>query len=351
MSPKIVKSISKSLRLPLHCCLAALMAIMGVAACSSDSSDLVELAFDPPSRKPIDRSLVGVNNFFVNPEFGTIPQQFSEIRNTLGVKFVRVLFAWSDDVQSSPDTAPNYSFYDDIINAIPGDVDVVVVLSHTPNWMSNSANWIDGNPRKTWVERWLRPTVARYAGRRGIIGYEIWNEPDLTTVASDTALDLENADSYFELLQLGSQAMSQTDPSKLKVIAATTSVQSGFPETLNFNIRLRDLGAESLVDRWNIHYYGKQFENVIRSSGVEDFLKTISVPVWLTESGIQGPNNQLAYVETVWPFLKEKIPTLERIYYYQFGETTPVDVNFGLKTTDPSTPVSDLYVFLRDGTR
>lgn len=346
-----LKSYVRGFRLPLHCLVAALIAVLGVAACASDSSDLVELAFDPPSRKPIDRSLVGVNNFFVNPEFGDIPAQYSEIRNTLGVKFVRVLFAWSDQVQPSPDSDPNYSFYDEIIRNIPGDTDVVVVLSHTPQWMSDSSNWVDGNPRKTWVERWLKPTVARYAGRRGIIGYEIWNEPDLTTVASDTALDLENPDSYFELLQLGSQAMSLVDPSKLKVIAATTSVQSGFPETLNYNIRLRDLGAASLVDRWNIHYYGKQFENVVRGGGVEDFLKTIPLPVWLTESGIQGPNNQLAYAETVWPFLKEKIPSLERIYYYQFGETTPTDSNFGLKTTDPSFPVSDLYVFLRDGTR
>ncbi len=316
-------------------------------SCGSDAADLAQIALNPPGRKTIDRSMVGVNNFFVHPEFGSISEQYSEIRDTLGVKFIRVLFAWTDDVQPSPNTPPNYGFYDDIIDAAPPGVDILVVLSHTPSWMADPANWVGGNPRTTWTEKWLKPTVSRYAGHGRIVGWEVWNEPDLTTVPSDAALELTEAPKYFELLQLGSAAIRGIDPGKLVLNAATTSIQADFPETLNFNIYLRDAGAEALIDRWNMHYYGRQFENVVRSTGVTDFFATISKPVWLTESGEQGPE-QLAYAETIWPFLKDEIPTLERIYQYQFADTVPLANNFGLKTTDDAFPVSDLYVYLRD---
>ena len=106
--------------------------------------------------------------------------------------------------------------------------------------------------------------------------------------------------------------------------------------------------AEIILDIWNIHYYSEAFENVVASGGVGPFLRSLGKPIWVTESGEQGPNNQLAYAETVWPFLKEEIPQIERFYYFQYGETGPIGSNFGLRTTDPSAPVSDLYISLRD---
>lgn len=319
-----------------------------LCACG-DATDLLDLALDPPGRKPIDTTRMGVNNFFIDPEFGTISEQFLEIRDTLGLRHIRVLFAWTTDVQPTPTSTPNYGLFDNIIAAIPPGVDITVVLAHTPSWIVNPSNWVSNNPRITWVEQWLRPTVARYANVAGIAGFEVWNEPDLTVVASDSALDLEDPDNYLELLLFGSRAIRELAPGKLVIIAATQSIQQNFPTNLDYNKRLADLGAAALVDVWNIHYYSTSFESVITSSGVQDFLNGLGMPIWITESGEQGPNNQLAYVETAWPFLREKVPAIDRIYYYQFGETTPVEQNFGLRTTDPVFPVSDLYVFLRDG--
>lgn len=330
---------------------AALAVLLGSAAfifgCSSGTEDLLGIALDPPSRKPIDTSIMGVNNFFIHPEFGSIPEQFADIQRNIRLRHVRVLFAWTDDVQPTPDSEPSYGLYDDIVAAIPPGVDVLVVLTHQPQWMADPSNWINGNPRQTWVERWLKPTIARYRGTPGIVGWEIFNEPDIVTVPADEALGLRDPANYMELLRFASPAISAGDPGKLRVIAATTSIQANFPNNLNYNIALRDQGAQSLVDRWNIHYYGEQFENVVRPSGLEDFLATLSIPVWCTESGKQG-NEQLAYVETVWPFLREKAPNIERFYYYQYGDTLELLQNFGLRTTDPDFPVSDLYVFLRD---
>ena len=215
--------------------------------------------------------------------------------------------------------------------------------------MTNPANWDSGGPRATWINRWLTPTVQRYAGDGRVIGFEVWNEPDLTVVPSDLVLELENSDNYFELLVSGSNSIRQNAPGKLVLNAATVSIQQNFPSTLEYNMRLRDLGAVDLVDVWNIHYYSEGFENVVSSNGVGPFLRSLGRPIWVTESGEQGPNNQLAYAETVWPFLKDEIPQIERFYYFQYGETGPVESNFGLRTADPSAPVSDLFISLRDG--
>lgn len=313
-----------------------------------DSKELIDNALNPPERKPIDASRTGVNNFFVQREFGSVSAQHSEIKDVLRLKHVRVLFAWTDSTQPTPDSAVNYGFFDQIIDNIPSGQDVLIVLAHTPSWMTNSANWIDGNPRKTWVERWLKPTVEHFRSKPRIVGWEIWNEPDLTVVASDSVLGLENPSNYLELLTLASTALSRLDPTRLKVIAATESIQQDFPLHLDYNKALKAGGAENLVDVWNIHYYGKAFETVIASGGIADFLNSLIRPIWVTESGEQGPTNQLAYVEQVWPFLQEEVPGIERFYYYEFASTAPLASNYGLKTNDPSQPVSDLYVHLRD---
>ncbi len=313
-----------------------------------NADDLFDLAVDPPSRQTIDTSIVGVNNFFVDPEFGTIAQQHNDIRNNLGLRFIRVLFAWTDPVQPTPDSAPNYSFYDDILNNTPAGVDILVVLDSTPAWMADPANWDNGNPRATWINRWLTPTAQRYGGDGRIIGFEVWNEPDLATIPSNMVLELNDPNNYFELLSLGSNSLRVNAPGKLILNAATISIQQNFPSALNYNVALRDLGALDLVDIWNVHYYSENFENVVLSNGVGPFLRSLGKPIWVTESGEQGPNNQLAYAETVWPFLREEIPQIERIYQFQYGEPGPIQSNFGLRTTNPSAPVSDLYIHLRD---
>ena len=326
-----------------------LLASIGGIGC--DAQDLLDVALDPPKRKPIDTSIVGVNNFFVLDEFGSIEDQFLEIRDKLGIKFVRILFAWTDGVQSGPNAPLNYSFYDRIVESIPPGMDVVIVLAHTPTWITNPANWIENNPRITFALEWVRPTVRRYANNPRIIGWELWNEPDLTVVASDAALEVTIPEKYAELIAYSTNEVRRGDPGKLVVMGATRSIQQQFPTTLRFNKTLKDLGLEDMVDVWNVHYYGSNYESVVTTNGIRDFLNSLKIPIWITESGEQGPNKQLAYVETAWPFLKEKIPGIARFYYYEFASNAPIDQNYGLRTGDPALPVSDLYVYLRDRPR
>ena len=335
--------------------LLAVLLVNGVAACGGsdqikdaidDIQDAVEITQDPPERRPIDVSKVGVNAFFNIPQLGTIDQQFSDIRGNLNLRFTRVLVAWTNGVQPSPNATPNYNFFDDIIEAIPSDVDVLLTIAHQPDWMTDPANWIDGDPIKTWVQRWFEPTVRRYANRRGVIAYQVFNEPDNPAlVPADGSLNLIQPENYFNLLQRSSAVVRQLDPTALIVLGSTRSIQQDGGANLDYNERLRDLGAEDLVDIWGIHYYGKQYEKVILDGGVADFLNGLRTPVWVTESGERGQLNQLAYAETTWPFLLENIPSIQRIYYYQYGDTDPADVTFALRT--PSS-VSDLYISLRD---
>lgn len=321
---------------------------LSLAACNSSSvSDLID-AVDP-DRKPINRSILGTNAFASDARFGTPRQQLRDIRNQLGIRFVRVLFAWNDAVQPGPNATPNFGLYDDIVNAVPDGMDILVILTGVPSWASNPANQVNGNIRQTVAERWVRAVATRYQGNSRIIGYQIWNEPNTTLFPENITMGFVNDPvAYVELLAFSHSIIKSISPNALVLNAATTAINQNFPESLDYNRAMRDAGALSFVDRWAIHYYGKQFENVVRSGGVEDFLNGLGIGIWVTESGAQGVNSQLAYGEQVWPFLQEEIGGIERIYQYQYAEATPSDVSYGMRTLDPAFPVSDLYVFLRD---
>ncbi|MCO6432359.1 MAG: cellulase family glycosylhydrolase [Deltaproteobacteria bacterium] len=326
-----------------------LITAFSVACNSSDVKDAIDLIEGVP-RKDIDRSIVGVNAFVNDARFGSIDGQFNEIRDTLGIHFVRILFAWNDAVQPGPGSTPNFSFYDDIAASLPPGVDAIVVLTGVPGWMGDPANWIGGDPRATFVSRWVEPVVSRYASNGRIIGYQIWNEPNMAANPDNITLGLAaGPQSYTAMLKAAFNSVRQIAPSKLVLSAATTAINQNFPDTLSYNRIMVDSGALDALDVFAIHYYGKQYENVIQDGGVQDFLNGLNKEIWVTESGEQGVNNQLAYAEEVWPFLTERVSAIKRIYYYQFAEATPADVTYGLRNLTPGLSVSDLYVHLRDG--
>ena len=316
--------------------------------CNSSAGDLVN-SIDP-DRKPINKSILGTNAFASDARFGTPEQQFREIRNQLGLRFVRVLFSWSDAVQPSPSASPNFGLYDNIVAALPADMDALVVLVGAPSWLSNPTNLVDGSRRKTFAESWVRAVATRYQNNPRIIGYQIWNEPNTTLFPENEFMGLvTDPVAYVEMLAFAHGVVKSISPGALVLNASTTAINQNYSETLDYNRAMRDAGALSFVDRWAIHYYGKQFENVVRNGGVEEFLDGLGVGVWVTESGAQGVNSQLAYGEQVWNYLTDQIGSIERIYQYQFAEATPADVSYGMRTLDPSFPVSDLYVSLSNG--
>lgn len=318
-------------------------------ACNSSDIDALLDSIDEPDRRAIDTSILGVNAFGNEPGFGTPASQYRDIRDNLRLNSLRLLFDWNDSIQSSPSSGPSYSFYDSLINAVPSNMDVIVVLTNTPNWVNDPANWIEGNPRTTFVERWVRPTVTRYRNNPKIIAWQIWNEPNQDVNQRNVLLDINNNPAnYVEMLARASNVIREVAPGDLVVNAATTSIVQDFPNSVNYNQSMRDAGAESFVDVYAIHYYGRSFGDFQRDGGVKDFLTSLSKPIWITESGEQGVNNQLAYGEQLWPYLRDEVPAIQRIYHYRYAENSASDVSFGMRTPDPNFPVSDLYLSLRE---
>lgn len=328
---------------------AILLAFLLFVGCGGSGSDLLDIidVIDGVDRKAIDTSRLGVNAFANQNFAGSICAQYTEIRDTLRLNSVRVLFNWDDNVQPSPNASLNFSFYDDILECIPDGVDALVILTNVPSWMGNSANWINGNPRLTFARRWARRVAQRYQGNSKIIGYQIWNEPDNPDFGENGIIDVLNSpENFIELVSLSSNLIRNNDPGKLIVSGSTRSIAQNFPSNLDYNKALRDGGIEEFVDVYGIHYYGRSFERFILD--VKGFLKAIQKPIWVTESGIVGVNEQLPYGEQVWPFLRENVAGIDRIYQYRFAEDQPSSISFGLRTPDPGFPVSDLYIFLRD---
>lgn len=327
----------------LQLCLAFIS--FSLASCS-DAGDIVEIALDPPKRKPIDLTKLGTNNFFNVPQFGTNAQQYSNMQQ-LKVKHVRILIAWLDGTQPTPTSPIDYSFYDNIINSAPAGIDILPVVVHVPTWMTNPSNWQNGDPKATFVNKWLVPLVQRYKNNPRVVGWEIWNEPNASVLDQDRVMGFDsNPSNYVALLAQARSAIKSIDPSKLVVMAATTSLNQNYPNTLNYNKEMLNLGVAALTDVYNIHYYGTNYDKVIVRDGIADTVNGAGKPVWVTESGEQGVSKQLAYAETTWPFLAEKIPAIQRIYQYQYGETQPPESTYGLRNTSTTAPVSDLYNYL-----
>ncbi len=329
--------------------LLALISLLFIAACGGSSlSDIIE-AIEEPDRKQIDTSIVGVNAFVNDDNFGGKAAQFREIRDTLRLNYVRVLFNWSDSEQATSSSKLNFELYDLIIDALPSNMEALVVLSDLPSWMTSSNNWVGGNPRTTFVQNFVKEVATHYASNPRVVGFQIWNEPNQDINPDNTTLGIaDNPENYVEMLGAAFSVIRDVAPGKLVLNAATTAINQDFPETVNYNRKMRDAGAQNFVDKWAIHYYGKQFENVVRNDGIEDFLDGLTKGVWVTESGNQGVNSQLAYVEQVWPYLREKAPNIERFYYYQFAENTPAASTYGLRNLTAGLLLSDLYVWLRD---
>jgi hypothetical protein len=325
-------------------CLTLLLGVF--LGCNSSSvDDALELA-DGVERKSIDYSILGANAFGNDPRFGSIGVQYAELSSVLRIKRVRILMNWDDGVQASPTAAPNFSFYDDLIAAIPGDVEVLAVVADLPSWMQDKSNWVNGNPRETFVRDFFTKVLNRYPR---VSTWQIWNEPNDPANPDNTTLAVINsAEDYVEMLALAYSQLQASGSSAKLINAATTAINQNFSGTLDYNRKMRDAGATSFISAWAIHYYGEQYENVVRPDGVADFLNGLDKPIWVTESGEQGFDQQLEYAERTWPYLQDKIDGLVRIYLYQFTEASPAGSTYGLRSLDEQNALSDLYVNLRD---
>ncbi len=330
--------------------LLSLLLLFGLVACDSSTVDDALEIIEGVDREEIDRSRMGVNAFGNKRAFGSACQQYREVRNTLGLRYLRILINWNDGVQPAPAATPDFSFYDELINCIPAGADALLVVNGLPSWMRDSSNWGGANVRIAFVEQWFRKVFRRYQSRGNVIAFQVWNEPNYSPNPENNVLDvLSSPENYVEMLAAAYSVARDINSSKRIVNAATTAIAQNYKSTLNYNKAMRDAGIENFVDIFAIHYYGTNFERVVSpDDGIADFLNGLSRPIWITESGKQGATQQLEYVETVWPYLRDKVSGIDRIYYYQFASEEGAESAFGLKNLSGDQPVSDLYSYLQE---
>ena len=312
---------------------------------ASKQSETAPFSLAPLGTLPYKK--LGVNAFVNDSRFGSIRKQFLEVKNTIKVRNVRMLFRWDDLVQPLPTSAPNFSFYDDIVRNIPSGVKAFVVITGVPSWMSNPTNWLNGNPRSTFVQRWVNVVVARYAKRRSIVGWQIWNEPNMESDSDNQLLGfVDEPANYVAMLSEAYDVIRDLAPQDKVIAAATTAINQNYPTTFDYNKDLKTAGIESVCDIWSMHYYGAQYERLL-FLGISTFLQKIDKPIWVTESGSQGVTTQLEYGRRTWPLLVKTVPSIARIYIYQFTEDTASSVTYGLRNLSLEKPKSDLYLHLQ----
>lgn len=300
-------------------------------------------------RKPIPYSLLGINSFLNDSRFGPIRSQLRDVTANLGIKKVRVLVAWNDQVQPSPSATPNFGLYDAILGSLPPRTEALVIVTGAPSWVKDRRNWVGGSPRSTFVELWLKKVVSRYKTRARVGAYQIWNEPNNPSFSENETLDvLTKPQNYVELLALGYNAVKSISPRKRVVNGATTAIAQNFPATLNYNKAIVEAGALNFTDVFAIHFYGKSIERVLLPGGVAAFVNSIQKPIWVTETGAQGVTKQKEYAERIFAFLKKNMPGIARIYIYQYTESSSANSTYGLRNLTPGASVSDLYITLRD---
>jgi hypothetical protein len=297
----------------------------------------------------LDKRKLGISAYVNDSTFGSISQQFQEVRETLGLRHVRILFNWDDNVQATRDTQPDFSFYDDIVDSLPRRTRALVILTALPSWVYDSTQRSSKSPRQLFSRRWIRKVIRRYRRKKKIVGFQIWNEPDDASNPDNVLLKFDSdPGEYLKLVKYAKRIRDRFATKKKIVSAATRSISENFPETLEYNEELVSLGLEDLVDVFAIHYYKERLETLLIPGGTLDFMQSIEKPIWITESGAKGVNEQKEYARRLWPYLLAQVPTLKRIYIYQFTEDSDYSSTYGLKNPSQQFPVSDLYIHLRD---
>lgn len=324
----------------------ALILVLTALGCNN-ADDAVDL-INGPSRKTIDVSKLGINAFFNDSRFGSISSQAEDIHSSLKLNRMRILARWDNGMQPSQGGAFNFGLIDEIFQSVSTDTKILIIATGHPSWGPKGSE-----ARSLFVDSFVSELLNRYGSDQKFEALQIWNEPNDPANTENSIMGfieggVPSAENYVEVLSRARNAIDAIAPRVLLLNASSTAINQNYPNTLDYNRALRDAGAQSLVDVWAVHYYGQQFENLLRNGGVKEFADGLDRPIWITESGAQGVNEQLKYGEETWPYLFDKLNSLQRVYIYQYAENSPSGSTYGLRNPSDSAPVSDLYVSLRD---
>lgn len=148
------------------------------------------------------------------------------------------------------------------------------------------------------------PAPAGGAGPVGGFAWQVLNEPaHFLGLAPDHYVQELLAPVYEDLKRLA--------PDVAVVAAAEIGNVDGIARLRN----MQEAGVEAFCDRVAYHVYGRNLVPHLRGLARK--------PVWVTESGVVGTANHLAWQRDVLPEIKEGIGNVERVYYFDLYDPDP----------------------------
>lgn len=284
------------MRAPL---VAALALLAGAAPLAADSA--------PCTARPV---LVGVN---------TQGQTDSDRVRSTQLGWVRLTVRWSA-INPSPGVWDLAEVDRDIAAARARGVEVLALLSHTPEWAGGGPH---GTIPPTDLEPWhefVGRLARRYRGR--VAAYEIWNEPDVSDLGNGIGWnrDLESEPRYVDLLHAAASIIRNEAPGTLIVGPALSSASTERTAQLWRQLDSTvypDGAAVDDLDVVSVH------QNVLDADGPGKWLVRLlgrklyplsqeapalaTKPIWITEFGWQseqvGEANQRQYLEQALTYM------------------------------------------------
>ena len=148
------------------------------------------------------------------------------------------------------------------------------------------------------------PAPAGGSGFVGGFAWQVLNEPaHFLGIAPDHYVQELLAPTYEDLKRL--------TPDVAVVAAAEIGNLDGIARLRH----MQEAGVEAFCDRVAYHVYGRNLIPHLRGLARK--------PVWVTESGVVGPESHLAWHRDVLPEIKEGIGNVERVYYYDLYDPDP----------------------------
>ena len=145
------------------------------------------------------------------------------------------------------------------------------------------------------------PLPAGGSGFVGALAWQVLNEPaHFLGIAPDHYVQELLAPTYEDLKRLS--------PDVLVLAAAEIGNLDGIARLRN----MQEAGVEAFCDRVAYHVYG---------TNLLPHLAGLSrKPAWVTETGVRGAANHLAWFRDVEPEIKERIGNVERVYHFTLYE-------------------------------
>jgi hypothetical protein len=232
--------------------------------------------------------------------------------------------------------------------AVARDVAPLISVVETPEWANGDGPWVPARDPQDYAN-FVGMLASRYAGR--VIGWEIWNEPDLVLFWKPKP----NPVRYAKLLIAASAAIRSADPAALVVGGSITFGNVPFLEALY------DAGAKGAFDVLAVHPYTLKHAPDDESDRYHSLTAILDdvhaalvahgdaqIPVWVTEFGWASVgSNSVSEADRI-DYLKRTVPIIRARPWVQVLTIYTIDVRdsvrYGLSSNGVRSPAWRAYI-------